>query len=233
MTPADLLPDPGPGTATGTAELNRDDAARGGAANMIRHPGQRSSRVMKHIPRGARFACSRAFTDILQSIIDKPAGIEQWNRLLCFASNILAQPKRSGRRRNMVNVVKKRIDNREFQRTDLGEEQDEGYDGRCISARELFLAAVNAKLEPGGRKHQSRYPHSLQSRLSSQGDTRHLRSNAGKAPTGQLGVQPGGLTGCSAHHAIPGLGEGGGGSGAIFPGGVSGGAGRSETPTPA
>src|SRR6218665_3132188 len=105
--------------------------------------------VMKHIPKGARFACSKVLTDILQSIIDKPSEIEHWNRVLCFASNILKQPKRSGRRRNMANVVKKRIVDREFQRTDAGEEQDEEYEGKSSSASDLFLAAANSKLEDG------------------------------------------------------------------------------------
>src|SRR6218665_37795 len=54
-----------------------------------------------------------------------------------------------GRRRNTANVVKKRIDNREFQKTDSREEQDEEYEGKSSSAKDLFLAAVNAKLEDG------------------------------------------------------------------------------------
>src|SRR6218665_932885 len=114
-----------------------DDGGVDGEANIIGHPRQRRGMVMKHIPKGARFACSKALTDILQSIIGKPSEIEHWNRLLCFTSNILKQPKRSGRRRNMANVVKKRIDNREFQKTDAREEQDEEYEGKSSSARDL------------------------------------------------------------------------------------------------
>src|SRR6218665_459849 len=110
-TPADLNLDTGQGTA-GLAEIEVDDGGVDGEANIIGHPRQRRVMVMKHIPKGARFVCSTALTDILQSIIGKPSGIEHWNRLLCFTSNILKQPKRSGRRRNMANVVKKRIDNR-------------------------------------------------------------------------------------------------------------------------
>ena len=147
-TPADLHLDTGQGT-TGSAEIEVDDGGVDGEANIIGHPRQRRGMVMKHIPKGARFACSKALTDILQSIIGKPSEIEHWNRLLCFTSNILKQPKRSGRRRNMANVVKKRIVDREFQRTDAGEEQDEEYEGKSSSARDLFLAAVNSKLEDG------------------------------------------------------------------------------------
>src|SRR6218665_1262542 len=61
----------------------------------------------------------------------------------------LKATKQSGRRRNMANVVKKRNDNREFQKTDSRKEQDEEYEGKSSSARDLFLAAVNAKLEDG------------------------------------------------------------------------------------
>src|SRR6218665_3536097 len=116
-TPADLHFDTGQGT-TGSAEIEVDDGGVDGEANTIEHPRQRRGMVMKHIPKGARFACSKALTDILQSIIGKPSEIEHWNRLLCFTSNILKQPKRLGRRRNMASVVKNRIDNREFQKTD-------------------------------------------------------------------------------------------------------------------
>src|SRR6218665_2165237 len=111
-TPADLHLDTDQGE-TGSAEIEVDDEGVDGEANVIGHPRQRRGMVMKHIPKGTGFACSKALTDILQSIIGKPSEIELWNRLLCFASNILKQPKRSGRRRNMANVVKKRIDNRE------------------------------------------------------------------------------------------------------------------------
>src|SRR6218665_1148267 len=80
-TPADLHLDTGQGT-TGSAEIEVDDGGVDGEANMIGHPRQRRGMVMKHIPKGARFACSKALTDILQSIIGKPSEIEHWNRLL-------------------------------------------------------------------------------------------------------------------------------------------------------
>src|ERR1700733_8570502 len=66
------------------------------------------------IIRGALLACSRVLTDIFQAINNKPSASGEWRRLLWFASNILEQPPRAGRRRNMANVVKKRIENREF-----------------------------------------------------------------------------------------------------------------------
>src|SRR6218665_3625618 len=103
-TPADLHLDTGQGT-TGSVEIEVDDGGVDGEANIIGHPRQRRGMVMKHIPKGARFACSKALTDILQSIIGKPSEIEHWNRLLFFTSNILKQPKRSERRRNVAKLM--------------------------------------------------------------------------------------------------------------------------------
>src|SRR6218665_135680 len=67
-------------------------------------------RVMNHVPKGGRFACARSLTDILQSINNNPSGAEQWRQLLLFASNILTQPERAGRHRNLANLVKRRIE---------------------------------------------------------------------------------------------------------------------------
>src|SRR6218665_1753357 len=88
-----------------------------GDEEVSRHPRQIGGRVMKHVPKGARFACARSLTDILQSIKSIPSGAEQWRQLLWFASNILTQPERAGRRRNLVNLVKRRIENHEMLRT--------------------------------------------------------------------------------------------------------------------
>ena len=64
------------------AEIEVGDGGVDGEAKIIGHPIQRRGMVMKHIPKGARFACSKGLTDILQSIIGKPSEIEHWNRLL-------------------------------------------------------------------------------------------------------------------------------------------------------
>src|SRR6218665_3346413 len=66
--------------------------------------------LLKHIPRGARSACSQALTNILQSISSRPSDLDRWRTLLRFASDVLAQPKRAGRRHNLANVVKRRVE---------------------------------------------------------------------------------------------------------------------------
>src|SRR6218665_1514658 len=148
-------------------------------------------REMKHVPKGARFACARALTDILQSINSNPSGTEQWRQLLWFASNILTQPERAGRRRNLANLVKRRIENHEMLRTKDDEEREEGGSGRCPSAKDRRLAAVGAKLEEGNIRAPTHILCSLQSRLSGHRDAGVLSSNARKTPEGQLGGQPG------------------------------------------
>lgn len=120
-----------------------------GDEEVSRHPRQIGGRVMKHVPKGARFACARSLTDILQSINSNPSGTEQWRQLLWFASNILTQPERAGRRRNLANLVKRRIENHEMLRTKDEEEREEGGSGRRPSAKDRRLAAVGAKLEEG------------------------------------------------------------------------------------
>jgi len=111
---------------------------------------------MKHIPKGARFACSQALENILASINNNPSDIETWHQLLRFASSVLAQPQRAGRRRNMTNIVKKRIDNKDFTREEDAEADAVSGSRRKTNARDLFLAAVNAKVEEGNIRAASR-----------------------------------------------------------------------------
>lgn len=146
---APLAPDPP--LAPGTKMMAEVFVAEEGSdvTGLAGHPRLRGNKVMKHIPRGARFVCSSTLVDILQMIIDNPDRSEAWGRLLHFASNILMQPRRAGRRRNMANTVKTRIENRDFLRTEDLEGQEIDYERGRASARDLFLAAVNAKLEEG------------------------------------------------------------------------------------
>src|SRR6218665_141608 len=54
---------------------------------------------------------------------------------------------RAGRRRNIANVVKKRIDNKDYTREEDGNAEDESGSRSKVDQRQLFLAAVNAKME--------------------------------------------------------------------------------------
>ncbi|PGH37981.1 MAG: hypothetical protein CRN43_17955, partial [Candidatus Nephrothrix sp. EaCA] len=116
----------------------------------------RNRNVMKHIPKAARFACSQALENILASIVSNPDDIEKWHQLLRFAPSVLAQPPRAGRRRNIANVVKKRIDNKDYTREEDGNAEDKSGSRRKVDQRQLFLAAVNAKMEEGNIRAASR-----------------------------------------------------------------------------
>jgi Reverse transcriptase (RNA-dependent DNA polymerase) len=106
--------------------------------------------IMKHVCKGARPACSRALTTILQKICDEPGKKEGWLTLLGFAPNILTQPPRAGRRRNISNIIRDRAE-----AWTLSQHENDNIDYRNVfsnpTARktEALLTAVNAKLEEG------------------------------------------------------------------------------------
>lgn len=125
-----------------------------GGDGLNRHP--RHGGIMKHVPKGARFACSQALEGILNSINSNPRNVENWHRLLRFASTVLAQPPRAGRRRNMASVIKKRIENQDLMKDEEPEADVEFGSRKRVNARELFLAAVNAKVEEGNIRAASR-----------------------------------------------------------------------------
>jgi len=82
-----------------------------------KHPRQLGGRILKHIPKGARFACSKGLTSIILAICENPERVVPWRELLWFTSNVLGQPPRAGRRRNLANIIKKRLDRRDQQHT--------------------------------------------------------------------------------------------------------------------
>src|SRR5687767_8866530 len=65
--------------------------------------------LLRHIPRGARSGAGHLLTEIMESILREPLGIEGWRRLLTFGAGILEVPSRGGRRRNLTSHVRRRI----------------------------------------------------------------------------------------------------------------------------
>ena len=95
--------------------LNADDVDTTHNDDKPKHPRQLGGRILKHIPKGARFACSKALTSILLPSLKFPK--ESYPGLLWFTSNILGQPPRAGRKRNLANIIKKRLGRRDQQHT--------------------------------------------------------------------------------------------------------------------
>ena len=134
---------------TKAAEVDVLAGSRDVEMKMSQHPRQQRGKLLKYIPKGARFPLSRSLTTILQAITDNPDNIESWRQLLWFAPTILTQPTRAGRRRNLANVVKKRIERQDYL---VMEEDDDMYSKprkKGPDPKELLLAAVTSKLEEG------------------------------------------------------------------------------------
>src|SRR6218665_1020396 len=96
------------------SDLNADDVDTTHDNDKPKHPRQLGGRISKHIPKGARFACSKALTSFLLAICENPERVAPWRELLWFTFNfgLLGQPPRAGRRRNLANIIKKRLDRR-------------------------------------------------------------------------------------------------------------------------
>ena len=67
------------------------------------------TRLINRIPRSARPSCAQLLTVILQSILKQPDKSTLWTNLLSFGSLILFKPRRGGSKRNLSNIINKRV----------------------------------------------------------------------------------------------------------------------------
>ena len=134
----------------GAAQLNTlHKQAQPSFQDPVTHP-EVGQPLLKHIPRGARLACSQSLTNILHSICSCPSDLDGWRALLRFAPDVLAQPKRAGRRHNLANIVKRRVET-------LGQSTEPPVVaatagtgcGAPLKRSDARLAAVASKLEDG------------------------------------------------------------------------------------
>ena len=72
------------------------------------HP-KRHGPLIKRIPRTSRHGCATLLSSLLQNVIDNIDNIDNWNNLLNFGSYILGKPKRGGKKRNLSNLIGKRL----------------------------------------------------------------------------------------------------------------------------
>ena len=66
-------------------------------------------KVIKHIPKSARSACAAHLAGILRDIVARPDNESSWVSLFNWSGYVLQPPKRSGKRHNVGNDIKKRI----------------------------------------------------------------------------------------------------------------------------
>src|SRR6218665_2319292 len=111
---------------------------------------------MKHIRKQPDSPAHKPWRTSCRRLSVTQTTLKKWHQLLRFAPSVLAQPPCAGRRRNMANVVKKRIDNKGYTTEEDGNAEDESGSRRKVDQHQLFLAAVNAKMEEGNIRAVSR-----------------------------------------------------------------------------
>jgi Reverse transcriptase (RNA-dependent DNA polymerase) len=110
---------------------------------------------IKWIPRAARARCATALDKTLRDVIKDPANRAKWSRLLSFTGAILAKPRRGGTKRNLSNVILKRIC--EFE---SGAVSSAGLPSECKAVKTrkvktdnaILASLVQAKIEEGNFK---------------------------------------------------------------------------------
>ena len=103
---------------------------------------------IKHIPRSARHACSSLLSKLVCDVVEDPHSVGRWQTLLSFASHILSTPKRGGRKRNIGNLILKRISGFPDSLVD-DPGPIRGRSGQACSGEQARAKAAIAKLEDG------------------------------------------------------------------------------------
>ena len=66
--------------------------------------------IIKHIPKSARPACATHLAHLFRQVAAHPDVEQHWLAIINWARQVLCSPKRGGKRHNVANVIKKRID---------------------------------------------------------------------------------------------------------------------------
>ena len=121
----------------------------------VQHPNI-TTRLLRHIPKGARSESGRLLTKIINNVLSDPEKIESWRNLLAFTYIVLEQPNRGGKKHNLTASIRRRIT--EFQHSlpskllDLFDQNksDIHHTRRSPTSIEHTMAtAVAAKIEEG------------------------------------------------------------------------------------
>ena len=112
-------------------------------AGGFSHP-QLARRCIKHIPKSARPACAQRYAELLRRCTSNPYNLHEWEELLNFGRDVLAQPTRGGKRHNLGSIIKKRTVEPCTTQYEMGNHKTKPTD-----AATLLANAVSAKIEDG------------------------------------------------------------------------------------
>jgi Reverse transcriptase (RNA-dependent DNA polymerase) len=138
---------------TCSSDINIEDVLI--PTTTIKHPDLPYG-LLRHIPKGARTAAAHLLTDIIGGILKEPLLPAGWVRLLSFGSGTLEKPTRGGKRHNLTQHTKTRIDTfkNDWQPAasllfgPVRDRTDKGKPKKPHHAHSI-AAAVAAKLEDG------------------------------------------------------------------------------------
>ena len=107
-------------------------------------------RLMDHIPKGARPACSALLKSLIVNVLSEPASSLHWCNLLAFAPAVLCQPPRGGRGGNTTKLIKQRVS--EFAGPASIHSRIENPPRNSSGSDAHLAAVVSSKLEQGNFK---------------------------------------------------------------------------------
>ena len=107
--------------------------------------------TVKHIHKSARPFCAAQLSSLLRKVVDHPDDKDSWLAVFNWPTSILHPPKLGGRRFNISNTIKKRID--QFTGSMVSEFLTERRNGlRSCEPTAALARAVSAKLEVGNMR---------------------------------------------------------------------------------
>ena len=145
-----------------TCRSNTDAEDGFESASTTKHPDLPNG-LLRHIPKGARTAAAHLLTDTIGDILHQPLHPAGWLRLLSFGSGTMEKPTRGGKRHNLTQYIKSRIDTfkNDWETTAsllFGPDRDRADMGKPRKSPDAnsIAAAVAAKLEDGNLSAASR-----------------------------------------------------------------------------
>ena len=135
-----------PAVTSTSVSTQQDDA--------ITHP-PFCSRILKHIPKGARPAVANLLTKLIVAVLQSPLSSSNWTKLLGFAAACLAKPSRGGKSRNLTTQIVKQIRQYELGEIVVEEHLRSRPRNRTKPAKthdETIAAMAAVKLEDGDVK---------------------------------------------------------------------------------
>ena len=106
--------------------------------------------LIKHIPKSARVSCVGNLSGLLRNVTNNPTLVNNWILIFKWAEQVLAAPKRTGKKHNLVSSIKKRLAS--FPVNIIEKSVDFRRKPAARSPAQQLSKSVSSKLEDGNLK---------------------------------------------------------------------------------